>query len=392
MRIIVSTPTFLPLVGGAELGIHEAYRRLGRNHDVTILTPSLPREVLDKYGAPDYTSDNYNVRHILPELDRISPRIVRRVLGRTSLLYIAELARIVRRERPDVVDFKMIRPHGGALPVMKHVYGIPVVLSLIGRSDVMRLLPAPKRAYAGMLISRADLVVPNSTYYLGMHRKTPKIRIIPSGVDVHEFSPARRSSTLRRELGLSDDHFLLLSVQRLAPIKRVDMIIRAMAEVVKHNRHVVLVIGGQGEEKHRLQLLVSELGLSDNVKFAGYIDSDRLPEYFASSDAFAFHSMIETFGIVFAQAMASGLPIVAANTSCIPDVLTPDNGLFFTPFDTLACADAVLTLANDRPLAKRIGNHNRVRAVREFDWDLIAIRYEQMLKDAIAGDVGYDKN
>lgn len=384
MRIIVSTPTFLPVIGGAQLGIHEIYRRLGESHDVTILTPRLPSHSLEGYGAQDYASDNYKVRYIFPTLDRILPDTAMRVLKRTSLLYTAELARTVRRERPDVINFHFVRPHGGALVMMRWLYGVPSVLSLIGRSDVMRLLSAPQREYAKMVIKRADVVLPISTYCLGSHSNDPRIRVTPYGVDVAEFSPARRSATLRRELGLTDEHFLLFSVQRLAPVKRVDLLIRAMAEVVKQNRHVALVIGGKGEKEHQLRLLTNELNLSDNVKFAGYIDSDRLPEYFASSDAFAFHSMVETFGIVFVQAMASGLPIIAANTSSVPDVLTADNGLLVPPSDTPAFADAVLALANDRPLAKRIGDYNRARAMREFDWDLIAAQYERALQDATA--------
>ena len=79
--------------------------------------------------------------------------------------------------------------------------------------------------------------------------------------------------------------------------------------------------------------------------------------------------------------MASGLPIVAANTSCVPDVLTSDNGFLVTPFDTSAFADAVLALAGDRALAKRIGDRNRVRAIREFDWDLVAAQYERAFQD-----------
>jgi glycosyltransferase involved in cell wall biosynthesis len=383
MRIIVSTPIFLPVVGGAELGIHEIYRRLGREHDVTIITPRLPRDLLDEYGAHDYASDHYSVRHLFPNLDRALPEIARRILKRTSLLYAAELMLAMRRARPDVINFHFIKPHGSALLLIKQLYGTPTALSLVGRSDVMRLLPAPQRLYAEMVISRADLVLPNSTYYLGSDRDDRRVQVIPYGVDVNQFSPARRDTRVRGELGLTEEHFLLFSVQRLAPVKRVDLLIRTMSEVVSRNPRVVLLIGGQGEEEARLRQLRDELELRDNVRFSGYIESDRLPEYFASSDAFAFHSLIETFGIVFVQAMASGLPIVAANTSCVPDVLTSDNGFLVTAFDTGAFADAVLTLAGNRELARRIGAHNRCRAVREFDWDRITARYEGALRNVL---------
>jgi glycosyltransferase involved in cell wall biosynthesis len=383
MRILVSTPTFLPVVGGAELGIHEIYKRLGREHDVTILTPRLPRQLLDEYGARDYTSDRYEVRRIFPELDRALPGTVSRILKRTSLLYAAELARIVRHERPDLINFHFIKPHGSALLLMRLLYGVPCVLSLVGRSDVVRLLNPPKRLYAQTVISQADLVLSNSTYYLRPDQSGPRFRVIPYGVDVDEFSPARRNTPLRQDLGLTDEHFLLFSVQRLAPVKRVDLLIRMMAEVVSRDPQVVLIIGGKGEEEAHLRQLVSDLDLRENVRFAGYIGSDLLPEYFASSDAFVFHSMMETFGIVFAQAMACGLPIVAADTSCIPDVLSSDNGFLVPPSDISAFADAVLTLAGNRELAKQIGDRNRARAVRELDWDLVTTRYEQALRNVL---------
>jgi glycosyltransferase involved in cell wall biosynthesis len=383
MRIVVSTPIFLPVVGGAELGIHEIYRRLGREHDVTIVTPRLPRGLLEEYGAHDYSSDRYSVRHLSPDLDRMLPETAMRVLKRTSLLYVAELTRTMRHARPDVINFHFVKPHGSALMWAERLYGVPTVLSLVGRSDVLRLLPGPKRRYAQTVISRADLVLPNSTYYLGADRDDPRVRVIPYGVDIDQFSPARRDTWVRQELGLTDEHFLLFTVQRLAPVKRVDVLIRMMSQVVARDPRVVLLIGGQGNEEAGLRRLRDDLKLKDNVRFAGYIESERLPEYFAAADAFAFHSQVETFGIVFVQAMACGLPIVAANTSCVPDVLTSDNGFLITAFDTNAFAGAVLTLAGDRALAKRIGDNNRRRAVSEFDWDHIAAGYENALREAI---------
>jgi len=296
------------------------------------------------------------------------------------LLYAAELARIVRRERPDLINFHFIKPHGSALLLMRRLYDVPCVLSLVGRSDVVRLLNPPKRLYAETVIAQADLVLSNSTYYLGSDRGGSRFRVIPYGVDLDEFSPLRRNARLRQDLGLTSEHFMLFSVQRLAPVKRVDLLIRMMAEVVSRDPGVVLIIGGKGEEEARLRQLVADLDLRENVRFAGYIESDRLPEYFASSDAFVFHSMMETFGIVFAQAMACGLPIIAANTSCIPDVLTSDNGFLVTPSDISAFAEAVLTLAGNRELAKQIGDRNRARAVRELAWDLITTRYEQAFR------------
>jgi glycosyltransferase involved in cell wall biosynthesis len=385
MRIVVSTPTFLPLVGGAQLGIHEIYDRVGARHDVTILTPSISRDPRKGYaGEDDYTSENYTVRRVMPAITGGAP-LIARGLQRTSLPYAAELLCISRASRPDVINFHFATPQAGALMLAKRGLKVPTVLSLVGRSDVLRLLPAGKRRYVRAAIASADAVIPNSTYYLGGDLVSSRAQVIPYGVDTNEFSPARRTRRFRDELGLDADHFVLFSVQRLARVKRVDQLIHAMADVVPRNPRVVLVLGGKGNEESRLRVLVDQLGLHDNVRFLGYVEHGRLPDCFASSDAFVFHSMVETFGIVFAQAMAAGLPIIAANTSCVPDVLGADNGLLIEPFDRAAFAEAILTLAGRRSLAAEIGSHNRARAMREFDWSSIAARYEAVFERLQAG-------
>jgi glycosyltransferase involved in cell wall biosynthesis len=383
MRILVSTPTFLPVVGGAELGIHELYDRIGRRHEVTILTPNPKREIAEDYGADDYVGKNYTVHRLASGIDRCLPGTFSHKLKQGSPLYMVEMAQLIHRLRPDLINFHFIKPQGAALMLAKHLYNIPIALSLVGRSDVLRLLSGPKRLYAERVIQHADVALPNSTYYLGDWQGDVRVRVIPYGVDTDEFSEKKRSSSLRHDLGLTDEHFLLFSIQRLAPIKRVDLLVRMMSNVVQGDRRVALVIGGKGEEEAQLRRLVSEHGLGDNVKFAGYIGSDRLPEYFASADAFVFHSLIETFGIVFVQAMASGLPIIAANTSCVPDVLTSENGTLVTPFDTRAFADAVLALAGNQMEARAIGKHNRCLAVEKFDWNSIAEQYEEVFHEMV---------
>jgi glycosyltransferase involved in cell wall biosynthesis len=376
LRILVSTPSFLPVVGGAELGIHELYSRIGQRHDVTIVTPPPCSDVVEAYGANDYTERSYRVEHLMPVLDRARPRILVRALRRLSLPYLLRLAHIARQDRADVVNFHFVRPHGLALIGLRRLFRVPVVLSLVGRSDVLGLLSRPQRHYAKAVIANANEVVAISSYCAGGNA------VIPYGVDTAAFSPDHRSEELRAELGAQSDDLLLLTVQRLAPIKRVDVLLQVMARVIVQDRRVILVVGGQGEEESRLRAIARDLSIEDNVRFVGYISSDRLAEYFASADVFVFHSLLETFGIVFAQAMASGLPIVAASTSCVPAVVYPENGELVQPFDIQAFADAVLKLARDADLRGSIGVRNRARAVEEFDWNKIAEAYENVLLSA----------
>jgi glycosyltransferase involved in cell wall biosynthesis len=384
MRIAVSTPTFLPLIGGAQLGIHEIYDRIGARHDVTILTPRLSREPAKGYATvEDYASERYAVRYLPPALDGPFPQLARG-LRRTSLPYAAGLLRLSRESRFDLVNFHFAKPHAGAMLLARRVLKAPVALSLVGRSDVLRLQSRIERAYVKAAIASADAVIPNSAYYLGADAASTRAKVIPYGVDTDEFSPARRTRRLRARLGLGEERFVLFSVQRLARVKRVDQLILAMPQVVARDPRVVLVLAGKGEEERRLRKLVDELELGEHVRFLGYVEGARLPECFASSDAFVFHSMVETFGIVFAQAMSSGLPIVAADTSCVADVLGPENALLVRPFDQTAFADAILKLAADPRLSAEIGLRNRARAVRELDWRSIASRYESVFEGLVA--------
>ena len=145
LKIVVSTPTFLPIVGGAELAIHEIYRRLASRHDVTVLTVQPRRRAVAMYGANDYLSRPYEVREALGQAEARAPDIVGRVLNHTSVPYIVELGRL-RRERPiDVLNFHYLRPHGGALLCARYVWGIPG-RSLIGWPNRCGLATASPKA------------------------------------------------------------------------------------------------------------------------------------------------------------------------------------------------------------------------------------------------------
>jgi phosphatidylinositol alpha-1,6-mannosyltransferase len=215
-------------------------------------------------------------------------------------------------------------------------------------------------------------------------RQSVNSELIPYGVDVSEFTPTQASSGLRELLNIGHNDIMLLCVQRLTSVKRVDMLLRMLAHVIGRHPEAVLVIVGQGPEEAKLKDLAQRLRLDSHVRFCGYVESSKLPSYYASADLFVFHSMLETFGIVFAQAMASGLPIVAASTSCVPYTIHDDNGVLVKPEDPQAFSQAVCLLIEDQEQRISIGATNRARAVQEFDWDMIAKKYEDVFERLVA--------
>jgi glycosyltransferase involved in cell wall biosynthesis len=381
LRILVFAPSFLPVIGGAQLGIHEIYKRIGERHEVVILTPEQSETMHRDYVTKkDYVTGAYNTVRFKNTFESIKSSLFRNALAVTSLPYIQALKKLGGSERFDVINSHGIFPQGMAAIYAKRKMGIPLVLSLVGRSDVWESYKVPQRLYAKKVLKNADTITPITRYCLKGYSPQGNVTVIPYGVDTTEFSPARSSVNLRRKLGVSANGFLIFTVQRLALVKRVDVLIRIVSEVVKSHPEVILVIGGQGEEYENLQRLIKDLKLTKNIKLIGYISEKNLPNYFASADLFAFHSISETFGIVFAQAMACGLPIVSISSTCIPEVVHDKiNGILVEPFDTKAFRDAIVKLIENKNLHKKMSVENRKRAVKEFDWNVIAAQYEQAL-------------
>lgn len=375
LSIVVSTRTFLPIVGGAELGIHEIYHRIGRRHNVTIITPAVAERWARTAGADGYTSPNYMVRRLMPGIDPAGRSVLGRALKRTGIPYLLMILRLRREQDVDVINAHFIAPHLLVLLVTRYVLRIPGVLSLVGRTDVVASLGFLRKSYAHATLSAAKKAVLISRYCLECEERSHETMVIPYGVDTATFSPERRSDARREMLGVRPHDVMLLCVQRLDRTKRVDVLIRVLALVLPRQPDITLVVVGKGQEAEPLRRLAHDLGVASSVRFVGYVGEADLPEYFASADLFVFHSLIETFGIVFVQAMASGLPIVAARTSCVPEVVG-DGGILVDAFDIEAFARAIEALIADAGERTEIGQRNRKRALSEFDWDVVAERYE----------------
>lgn len=186
----------------------------------------------------------------------------------------------------------------------------------------------------------ADRIVAVSNYSAndlssrGVSRE--KIDIVPNGVDINRFHPG--SSTVEFE----EWERVLLYVGPLAERKGLQYIIRAMPSILRKYPDTGLVLVGSGE-KEDLRQLAEELNVLDNVHFEGFVPDDDLPDYYRSADVFVFPSLLEGFGMVLVEAMASGLPVVSTTATAIPEVV--DNaGLLVPPRDQSELATAVSTL------------------------------------------------
>lgn len=183
------------------------------------------------------------------------------------------------------------------------------------------------------------------------------------GIDTEVFSPAQRKDSIRKKLA-SDKRLLFLFVGRLAVEKDLDVLLKAWDTAKASIPDAQLIITGDGPMMEELRQTADPA-----VIFTGYRHGEELAEIYAASDVFVFPSTTETFGNVVLEAMASGLPVIAAEAGGVKNLIRDgDNGLACRPRNYLDLAAAILKMAQNKPLRKKIGRQARQYAL-EQKWD-----------------------
>lgn len=205
-----------------------------------------------------------------------------------------------------------------------------------------------------------------------------RIAVVPEGIDLETWSrlpePDPRSARP-----------VILNVARQYPRKNTATLLRALPRVVEAVPDVRLRVVGGGPELPALRRLAGRRDLADAVRFVGPIeDSEALRREYASASVFCLPTLQEGFGIVFLEAMAAGLPIVAGRAAAVPEVV-PDGevGVLVPPRDGRALAEALVRLLRDSDARRRLGRRGR-RRVREFAWPRIADRFLEATGDLVA--------
>ena len=222
---------------------------------------------------------------------------------------------------------------------------------------------------------KADLVLADSVYCQDAIVReygipADRIRLVPEGIDLVRWQRIA-AQTPRRSDGAT-----ILCVARQYPRKHIADLLRALPQLRRAIPAAHAVIVGEGPEHSSLRALASELGLGPAVEFLGAIaDDDAVARWYRHADVFCLPSVQEAFGIVFLEAMASGLPVVATRAAAIPEVV-PDRraGLLVPPGDVDALAVALATLLSDRDLRTAYGAYGQVH-VGQYDWPVVVDRF-----------------
>jgi colanic acid/amylovoran biosynthesis glycosyltransferase len=213
-------------------------------------------------------------------------------------------------------------------------------------------------------------------------REWAKLRLVRCGIDVDQFS--RNGHPVAAHDGMH-----VITVGRLSARKAHSVLVEAIAALRSEGVDVRLTIVGDGEERAGLEALAGELEVSDRIAFAGAVAHDALTELLAAADVFCLPSASEGLPVVLMEAMAVGLPVVAARIMGIPELVEDGmSGYTVAPGRADSLADALRRLAGERERWEQMGAAGRRKVEADHDVRRSAQELQELLESAAAEPVG----
>ena len=210
------------------------------------------------------------------------------------------------------------------------------------------------------------------------------VTTIPNGIDVARFTTPIDKSVLRRELGIREGDLVIGSVGRLMEQKGMAYLLQAFSRLARQGDDTKLVIVGDGELRHDLEILARNLQVGDRVVFTG-IRRD-VPDLMRLFDVFALPSLWEGQPITVVEAMAAGRPVVATDVGGNAEILKHGEfGILVPPRDENALAGAIGALLRDPARAGELGRRAASHAARELTSATMVRKYEDVFASTAAG-------
>jgi glycosyltransferase involved in cell wall biosynthesis len=272
----------------------------------------------------------------------------------------------LRRDEYDVVHVHGFGPETFAAIAAKRVTGKALVVkpSTAGKGTKLHayarwsaVAPPLRTAWRGV-DAWASISSETGADLLRMGVPPGRILRIPNGVDrsvFHPLPPAERQA-LRAELGLAEGELLVCTAARLAPHKRVDLLIRAFLSLAERFPQARLWVAGYGEQERELQELVSAAGAAERVRLLGRTQGDALCRIMQAADVFALLSLWEGLSNALLEAMSCALPPVVSNVSGMADVVRDGvSGLVVPPDNEAASRDALAELLGNAIWRRELG-------------------------------------
>ncbi|MFG3097315.1 glycosyltransferase family 4 protein [Streptomyces sp. NPDC048202] len=378
-KTLIVTNDFPPRPGGIQAFLHNMALRLDPDRIVVYAsTWKRGREGAEATAAFDaeqpFTVVRDRTTMLLP-----TPAVTRRAVG------------LLREHGCTSVWFGAAAPLGLMAPALRQAGAERLAATTHGHEAGWAQLPAARQ-----LLRRIGESTDTITY-LGEYTRsriaaalTPeaagRMVQLPPGVDEKTFHPGSGGDEVRARLGLTDRP-VVVCVSRLVPRKGQDTLIRAMPRILAAEPDAVLLVVGGGPYESDLRRLAAETGVADSVRFTGAVPWAELPAHYGAGDVFAMPCRtrrggldVEGLGIVYLEASATGLPVVAGDSGGAPDaVLDGETGWVVRGGEPAEAAERITALLADEGLRRRMGERGRQWVEEKWRWDLLAERLKVLL-------------
>ncbi|MEU2746164.1 glycosyltransferase family 4 protein [Streptomyces collinus] len=378
-KTLIVTNDFPPRPGGIQAFLHNMALRLDPQQLVVYAsTWKRTREGVEATRAFDaeqpFTVVRDRTTMLLP-----TPGATRRAVG------------LLREHGCASVWFGAAAPLGLMAPALRSAGAERLVATTHGHEAGWAQLPAARQ-----LLRRIGDSTDTITY-LGEYTRsriasalTPeaagRMAQLPPGVDEKTFHPGSGGEEVRARLGLTDRP-VVVCVSRLVRRKGQDTLIRALPRILAAEPDTVLLIVGGGPYEKDLRRLAHETGVASAVRFTGAVPWSELPAHYGAGDVFAMPCRtrrggldVEGLGIVYLEASATGLPVVAGDSGGAPDaVLDGETGWVVRGGSAEETADRITVLLGDAELRHRMGERGREWVEEKWRWDLLAENLKTLL-------------
>jgi len=376
-RVLLVTNDFPPRPGGIQSYLGEFVRRLADAgaHSVTVYAPQWKgADAFD--GAAD--AAGYRVVRHPGTLMLPGPAVDARMRG------------LIADNDIDTVWFGAAAPLALLARRARQAGAKRVVASTHGHEVGWSMLPVA-RSVLRRIGDDTDVVTFVSRYtrsrFAPAFGPAASLEYLPPGVDTDRFKPdpaARAALRHRYRLG---ERPTVVCLSRLVPRKGQDMLIKALPSIRQRVDGAALVIVGGGPYLDALRTLARRCGVADDVTFTGGVPAAELPAHYALADVFAMPCRtrgagmdVEGLGIVFLEASATGVPVVAGQSGGAPEAVRHnETGLVVNGRSVHEIADAVAGLLIDRDRAAAVGAAGRRWVTSQWRWDTLAARLADLL-------------
>jgi phosphatidyl-myo-inositol dimannoside synthase len=308
--------------------------------------------------------------------------------GFSVLVFCARILAIIKREKVDVLIFGHVTFfYLYVLIFLKMFYRKPIFLLFHG--EEIPVIKLKSNGLMRILIKRAGVIICNSNFTSSRLEEfliEEKKRVIAyPGVEERFFI---RTDISEAKLKYNvEGKRVLYTVGRLDKRKGHDLVIRSLPEILKRFPNVIYLIAGTGPNIEDLRKDVEKYGVSDVVRFLGFVQESDIMSLHQAGDIFVMPNRIledgdtEGFGIVFLEASASGKPVIGGRAGgAVEAIENGVSGYVVNPYDDCELIEKIIYLLDNGDVAKLMGANGKERAWERFRWPVLVERFEQEIK------------